>query len=132
MAKIGTLGKIVFSVSDRKVQTFDDLSIETGAKYYKHDRHLYKPLLEFGGMENDKLSFCMYHSVFLGADPEKQLKQIDKYLANGEILSLIIGGKKYGGKWVITKHSKGYKKFDGKGKLLAVESKISLEEYASR
>lgn len=132
MAKIGTLGKIVFSVSDRKVQTFDELSIETGAKYYTHDRHLNKPLLEFGGMETDKLSFSMYQSAFLGANPEKQLRLIDEYIAQGEILSLIIGGKRYGSKWVITKHSKGYKKFGKKGELLAVESKVTLEEYVSR
>lgn len=132
MAKIGTLGEIIFSVSDRKVQTFDDLSIETGAKYYTHDRHLNKPLLEFGGMENDKLSFTMYHSVFLGVNPEKQIKKIDEYMKNGEVLTLIIGGKKFGGKWVITKHGKDYRKFDRKGKLLAVESKVNLEEYVSR
>lgn len=132
MAKLGTLGKIVFSVSDRKVQTFNDFSMETGAKYYTHERHLKKPLLEFGGMENDKLTFSMYHSVFLGVKPEKQIKQIDNYVKKGTILTLIIGGKKYGSKWVITKHSKEYKKFDKKGGVLAVESKVTLEEYAKR
>lgn len=132
MAKIGTLGKIVFSVSDKKIQTFFDLSIESTAKYYSHDRHLKKPVLEFAGMSNDKLSFSMYHSVFLGVDPAKQLKKIDKYIEHGTLLSLIIGGKRYGSKWVITKHSKEYKKIDKKGNLLSVESKVTLEEYVSR
>lgn len=132
MAKLGTLGDIVFSVSDKKVQTFKEFSLETSAKYYTHDRHLKKPLLEFGGMESDKLSFSMHHSVFLGVNPEKQVKQIDRYVKEGKVLSLIIGGKRYGSKWVITKHSKSYKKFDKKGNVLIVESKITLEEYASR
>lgn len=132
MAKLGTLGEIVFSVSDKKIQTFDDMSLESSVKYHTHDRHLEKPLLEFGGMETDKLSFTMYHSVFLGVNPEKQIKMIDEYMNAGEILSLIIGGKKYGSKWVITKHSKAYKKFDKKGRVLVVESKVTLEEYASR
>lgn len=132
MAKLGTLGKIVFSVSDKKIQTFDDMSLESSVKYHTHDRHLEKPLLEFGGMETDKLSFTMYHSVFLGVNPEKQIKMIDEYMNAGEILSLIIGGKRYGSKWVITKHSKAYKKFDKKGRVLVVESKVALEEYASR
>lgn len=132
MAKLGTLGKIVFSVSDQKIQTFDDMSLETSAKYYTHSRHLMKPLLEFGGMENDKLSFSMYFSVSLGVNPEKQIEQIDKYIEQGEILSLIIGGKRIGSRWVITKHSKAYKRFDKKGKVLAVESKVTLEEYVSR
>ena len=132
MAKLGTLGNIVFSVSDKKVQTFNEMSLETSAKYYTHDRHLKKPLLEFGGMESDKLSFSMHHSVFLGVNPEKQVKQIDRYVKEGKVLSLIIGGKRYGSKWVITKHYKSYKKFDKKGNALIVESKITLEEYASR
>lgn len=132
MAKLGTLGEIVFSVSDKKIQTFDDMSLESSVKYHTHDRHLEKPLLEFGGMETDKLSFTMYHSVFLGVNPEKQIKMIDEYMNAGEILSLIIGGKRYGSKWVITKHSKAYKKFDKKGRVLVVESKVALEEYASR
>ncbi|MCM1217495.1 MAG: phage tail protein [Lachnospiraceae bacterium] len=132
MAKLGTLGNIVFSVSDKKIQTFDDMSLETSARYYTHDRHLMKPLLEFGGLESDKLSFTMHHSVFLGVDPEKQVKQIDEYVEQGEILSLIIGGKRYGSKWVIKKHSKAYKRFDRKGRVLEVESKVTLEEYASR
>ena len=132
MAKLGTLGKIVFSVSDRKVQTFDDMSLESSVKYHTHNRHLKKPLLEFGGMEGDKLSFTTYHSAFLGVNPERQVKMIDDYMNSGEILSLVVGGKRYGSKWVITKHSKAYKHFDKRGKVLAVESKVTLEEYASR
>lgn len=132
MARIGTLGGIVFSVSDAKIQTFDALNIETSARYHKHDRHLNKPLLEFGGMDNDKISFNMILSVFLGVDPETQINKIDEYISKGEVLTLIIGGKKYGSKWVITKHSKEFVKLDNKGRLLEVKSKVTLEEYPDR
>lgn len=129
MAKIGTLGKIVFSVSEKKIQTFNGMSMESSAKYYTHERHLKKPLLEFGGMDTDKISFTMYHSVFLGVKPEVNMKKADDYMKKGKVLSLIIGGKRYGSKWVITKHTKDYKKFDKKGRLLEAESKVTLEEY---
>lgn len=132
MATLGTLGDIVFSVSDKKIQTFRDMSLESSVKYYTHDRHLQKPLLEFGGMESDKLSFSMYHSAFLGVDPKRQVETVDKYMKEGEILSLVIDGARYGSKWVITKHSKDYKVFGQNGELLVVESKVTLEEYASR
>ena len=62
----------------------------------------------------------------------KMQDKIDKYRKQGKILTLVIGGKKYGTKWVITKHSKGYERFDNKGNLLAAKSSISLEEYAER
>lgn len=132
MAMIGTLGDIVFSVSGETVKTFDNLSVETAARYYKHDRHLNKPLLEFGGMDNDKLSFDMHHSVFLGVNPNEQIKRIDEYMSQGTVLTLIIGGKKYGSKWVIVKHSKDFARLDGKGRVLIANSKVSLEEYPNR
>lgn len=132
MANIGTLGDIVFSVSQNTVRTFEGLQIESSTSYAKHTRHLQKPLLELQYSENDTASFSMYLSAFLGVNPLAMLEKIDSYRTQGKILTLIIGGKRYGTKWVIVSHSKGMKKFDGKGNLLIAESKISLEEYAER
>ncbi len=132
MAQIGTLGKIVFSVSANTVKTFEDLQIQSKTNYAKHTRHNKKPLLEFQYNDTDTASFSIYLSAFLGVNPLSMQKKIDEYRKKGKILTLVIGGKKYGSKWVITDHSKGYKRFDNKGNLLVAESKISLEEYAKR
>lgn len=132
MAKIGTLGDIVFSVSRKTVRTFEGLQIESRTSYAKHERQNKKPLLEFRYNDTDTASFSIYLSAYLGVNPLKVLKKIDKYKNKGKILSLVIGGKKYGKKWVITSHSKEYEKFDNKGNLLIVKSKISLEEYPER
>lgn len=130
--KIGTLGDIVFKVSEKTIQTFDGLKIDSKTNYAKHTRHNKKPLLEFQYNDTDTASFSVYLSVSLGADPRKMQKKIDDYRKKGKILTLVIGGKKYGSKWVITSHSKQFKRFDNKGNLLAAESNISLEEYAER
>lgn len=130
--KIGTLGDIVFTVSAKTIQTFDGLQIDSATNYAKHTRHNKKPLLEFQYNDTDTASFTIYLSVFLGVNPGKMQDKIDKYRKKGKILTLVIGGKKYGKKWVITKHAKGYEKFDNKGNLLAAKSSISLEEYAER
>lgn len=130
--KIGTLGDIVFTVSAKTIQTFDGLQVDSGTNYAKHTRHNKKPLLEFQYNDTDTASFTIYLSVFLGVNPGKMQDKIDKYRKKGKILTLVIGGKKYGKKWVITKHSKGYERFDNKGNLLAAKSSISLEEYAER
>lgn len=132
MAEIGTLGDIVFKVSQKTVKTFEDLQIESKTNYAKHTRHNKKPLLEFQYNDTDTASFSMYLSAFLGVNPLKEMNKIDKYREKGKILPLIIGGKKYGSKWVIVNDSKGYKKFDNKGNLLIAEIKISLEEYPER
>lgn len=132
MAKIGTLGDIVFTVSQNTVRTLDGLKIDSKTNYAKHTRHNKKPLLEFQYNDTDTASFSMYLSAFLGVNPLSMQKKIDNYLRKGKILSLVIGGKKYGKKWVITSHSKEFQRFDNKGNLLIAKSSISLEEYAER
>ncbi len=132
MGQIGTLGDIVFTVSQNTVKTFKDLQIESKVEYAKHKRHLEKPLLEFQNQDTDTASFSIYLSAFLGVNPATEIKKIDEYMNKGKILPLIIGGEKYGTKWVIKSHSKGFKRFDGRGNLLIAESKISLEEYPER
>lgn len=130
--KIGTLGDIVFKVSAKTIQTFDGLKIDSKTNYAKHTRHNKKPLLEFQYNDTDTASFSIYLSVFLGVNPRKMQKKIDDYRKKGKILTLVIGGKKYGSKWVITSHSKQFERFDNKGNLLVAKSNISLEEYAER
>lgn len=132
MSKIGTLGDIVFTVSANTVKTFDGLKIDSKTNYAKHTRHNKKPLLEFQYNDNDTASFSIYLSAYLGVNPRSMQNKIDKYRKKGKILTLVIGGKKYGKKWVITSHSKEYERFDGKGNLLIAKSNISLEEYAER
>ena len=132
MAQIGTLGDIVFTVSQNTIKTFNDLQIQSQVNYAKHTRHNIKPLLEFQNQDTDTGSFSIYLSAYLGINPLKEQKKVDEYMNSGKILPLIIGGKKYGTKWVIKSHSKGFKQFDGKGNLLIAESKITLEEYPER
>lgn len=130
--KIGALGDIVFKVSAKTIQTFDGLKIDSKTNYAKHTRHNRKPLLEFQYNDTDTASFSIYLSVFLGVNPRKMQNKIDQYRKKGKILTLVIGGKKYGSKWVITSHSKEFERFDNKGNLLVAKSNISLEEYAER
>ncbi|HCS04686.1 hypothetical protein DW172_01440 [Agathobacter rectalis] len=132
MAEIGTLGDIVFKVSANKVRTFDDLKIDSKTNYAKHTRHLKKPLLEFQYNDADTASLTIYLSAFLGVNPKKMQNKIDKYRKKGKILTLVIGGKKYGSQWVITGHTKDYEKFDNQGNLLIAKSTLSLEQYAKR
>lgn len=130
--KIGTLGDIVFKVSAKTIQTFDGLKIDSKTNYAKHTRHNKKPLLEFQYNDIDTASFTIYLSAFLGVNPRTMQAKIDKYRKKGKILTLVIGGKKYGTKWVITQHSKDYERFDNKGNLLIAKSSISLQEYPER
>lgn len=133
MAVVGTLGDIVFSVSRRKVKTFDGLKWESSAKYATHDRHLKDVLLEYTGTDADTISFTMFFSAFLGVNPMGEITKLLKAERSGKVMRLVIGNKAYGkNKWVITKTSKDLEKFDKRGNLLAAKVNVSLKAYVGR
>ena len=94
--------------------------------------HLKKQLLEFQYNDTETESLTIYLSAFLGVNPKSMQDKIDKYRKKGKILTLIIGGTKYGSQWVITGHTKDYERFDKQGNLLIAKSTLSLEQYAKR
>lgn len=133
MAKLGSFGGLAFSVSENTVRTFDGMSWDTSAKYATHDRHIQKDLLEFLGPELDGITFTMAFSVFLGTNPIKEVKKLQKMVRKGEMGRLILGGEVYGSyKWVATKASTKLTKFDKKGNLLAAVATVTLKEYPKR
>ena len=117
MAKIGSLGSLVFSVSENTVRTFDELSWKVSAKYATHDRHIKRDVLEFLGPEPGTISF----------------KKLNKMCNKGNISTLVLGGKKYGSyKWVITGVSSTLKRYDNKGNCWAATADVTLKEYPKR
>ena len=133
MAMIGCLGDIAFTVSASVVRTLDNFQWSGSARYAAHQRHLGRGLLEFTGMDPDKISFDMTLSTQLGASPVRELSKIAKYESKGRTLPLTIGSKAYGTyRWVITGHSVKAKTFDRRGNLSVVVVSVNLQEYARR
>lgn len=133
MAKIGSFGKLVFSVSDNVVKTFDQITLKNSAKYATHDRHIKQDLLEFLGPEPGTISFKMAFSVMHGNNPLKEVKKLNKMCNKGVAERLVIGGKVYGSfKWVITSTSSVLKKYDNKGNCWAAVVDVSMKEYPKR
>lgn len=133
MAKIGSLGNLVFSVSENTVRTFDELSWKVSSKYATHDRHIKRDVLEFLGPEPDAISFKMAFSVFHGVNPLNEVKKLNKMCHIGEISTLVLGGRKYGSyKWVITGISNTLNKYDNAGNCWAATADVTLKEYPKR
>ena len=133
MATIGTLGDIVFSVSNKQVKTFDGMQWNSSAQYAQHNRHLKDTLLEFTGTDADKISFSMYFSMFLGVNPMTEIVKLLNAERSGKIMRLVIGKKAYGKhRWVITGTSKALERFDNKGNLLIAKVNVSLLAYSGR
>lgn len=133
MAMIGCLGDIAFTVSSSVVRTLDNFQWSGSARYAAHQRHLGRGLLEFTGVDPDKISFDMTLSTQLGASPAREISKIAKYESKGRTLPLTIGSKAYGiYRWVITGHSVKAKTFDRRGNLSVVVVSVNLQEYARR
>ena len=73
---IGCLGDIAFTVSASVVRTLDNFQWSGSARYAAHQRHLGRGLLEFTGMDPDKISFDMTLSTQLGASPSREISKI--------------------------------------------------------
>ncbi len=131
MATIGALGDIVFSVSTNAVKTFNDFKRTASPKFASHGRHLKDTLLEFTGNDPDKISFSMLFSVYLGIDPQAEIKKLKSAAHKGKIMYLVIGRESFGN-WVITGLSEGREHIDNKGNTLVAKVDISLTAYAGR
>ena len=133
MAKIGSFGNLVFSVSDRTVKTFDGMSWDFSADYATHDRHIKADLLEYMGPGIETVSFSMVLSALLGVNPLKEIKKLREMVKEGHAERLVIGGKVYGSyKWVMQKGTVDFQRFDNTGNLLAAKVKVTLKEYPKR
>lgn len=133
MGKIGSFGDVAFKVSTKTVETFDGMAWESSAKYATHDRHIQADLLEYLGPELDTISFSMTLSACLGVGPWKEVTKLRKMARKGQVHRLVIGGKVYGShKWAIEKCSIEMRRFDGQGRLMEAEAKLTLKEYPKR
>lgn len=126
----GSLGGIVFTVSDDKIMTMSNVKVSGSASYGKHRRHSGSTLLEFTGNDADTLTFNMTLAAQLGVDVESEIAKIAQAQRTGEILKLVIGKKVYGQyRWVIQKYSASYSAFDREGKPILADVSITLAEY---
>ncbi len=133
MAKIGSFGTLVFSVSDNTVRTFESMNWDFSANYATHDRHIKADLLEYMGPEIETISFSMFFSAFLGINPLNEVEKLRNIVREGYAERLILGGSVYGNyKWVMQKGTIDLKRFDDKGNLLAAKAKVTLKEYPKR
>lgn len=128
--QIGTLGDIVFTVSDEMVKTINNLTWSGSARYATHQRHLTSALTEFTGLNPDSITFDMLVSAYWGADPMAEVVKIWQYERAGTPVPLTIGTHAYGKyRWSITDHKMRMQTFDGLGNVTSATINVTLQEY---
>lgn len=130
---IGSLGEIVFEVSDEQIKTFSKMTYSVGARYSTHNRINGRPLIEYTGADLEAVSLTIKLSVFQGVYPRKEMYKINKACREGTPLRLVLGKTHFGKyKWVIKSASSELEHIDNKGRILDATMKLTLSEYARR
>lgn len=126
---VGVLGSLPFAVAYGKVLTFNDLSVERGAKWAQHDVIGKKPVLEWTGDELVKISLSIRFDSSLGVPPLIGLTHLKGMMENHQYKTLVIGGE-YLGRFVIESISEERKVHTGIGVCQIATANINLIEYA--
>lgn len=130
MAKVGSLGNVVFQVSATTIETINNLMWSSSAKYATHERHGKSALTEFTGVDPDKITFDIELSVYLGVTPLTEIDKLQGYLRKGTAVPFVMGSRVYGQyRWTITALKTKAQSFDKSGNLERATVSVSLQEY---
>lgn len=133
MATVGTLGDIVFEVSDDKILTFYDYGRKTSARFSSHEIIGKKPKLEFIGQAIDEISFTIKLSAYKGINPKEQAEKIREMIENGEVVRFIMAGLPIGkNKWVIESMNEKANFHNSIGQIVSADVELSLREYVEQ
>ena len=128
---IGSMGSVVFEVSDSKILTPNDFKRESKARYAEHKIINRPPILEFLGRELEVIKFTAIFSKSLGiSDLLQEVHKLREMLWNGETFFFTINNHLYTeNKMVIEDLSEEVKHFDGRGAHILTEIDVTLKEY---
>ena len=127
---IGTLGPIVFEVSDKKTLTFNGMTRDVSGRWVEHEVMGVKPKPEFLGPGNQKINLPITLSAGLGVKPRKMLELVESMVESGDAEYLIINCKPVGRHpFRLTTSSETWGPMYRHGELAKASLTITLEEY---
>lgn len=127
---LGTLGEVVFQVTEETVETLNNMQWSGSARWAIHERHGGDALTEYVGRDPDKISFDIYLSAFLGVNPMEEIVKLWAYERDGMPIPFTLGRKKYGKwRWVVKDHTTKAESYDGEGDITSCTVTLNLLEY---
>ena len=127
---IGTMGPIVFEVSDKVVLTFKGMTRDVSGRWVEHEVMGVKPKPEFLGPGNQKINLPITLSAALGVKPRKMLELVEDMVESGDAEYLILKCRPVGRHpFRLTASSETWGDMYGHGELAKANLTITLEEY---
>lgn len=131
MAMVGSLGEVVFGVSDSFIRTISDYSRKTSVRTATHDIIGQKPLTEFIGPSCDSISFTIKLSAFRGVNPKEEAQKLRDMAEAGKAVTFVMGGSPVTqNKWLIESVDEDANFYDRSGNIISSDVKLSMREYA--
>lgn len=131
MAEVGSLGSVVFKVSEAYVKTISDYSRKSSARIATHEIIGQKPLSEFLGPGIDSISFSIKLSAFRGVNPREETEKLRKMCLKGEAVDFIMAGSPVTqNRWMIESVDEDGNYYDRSGNMISADVKLTLREYA--
>ena len=128
---VGSLGPVVFSVSDMFVRTISGYSRKTSVRVESHDIIGKKPLSEWVGLSCDSISFSIKLSAFRDVNPKEEAEKLRRMAERGEAVTFVMGGAPVTqNKWLIESVDEDANYYDRMGNIISSDVKISIREYA--
>ena len=127
---IGSLGGIIFQVSEESVLTFKGMTREVSGRWVEHEVMGVKPKKEFLGAGNQKIDMPITLSAGLGVKPRKMLELVERMVESGDAEYLIIKGRPVGRHpFCLASSSETWGDMYAHGELAKASLTITLEEY---
>lgn len=131
MATIGKWGKnVTFSVSDKKILTFQDLKRTAGGRWATHNIIGHAPKKEFQGRQSQTITMKITVDARWGIKPRHALAVLRAASQTGEVNYLYIGGTKMcANKLYIESVSESWDEVWNKGELVKAQVNVTFGEY---
>ncbi len=124
---IGTLGKIVFEVSDSRVFTPSQVTRERKARIEEHQVQGNLPCVEFLAPELGTFSLTMTLNAGLGVNPMQEADNLASMCKRGEVNRLILAGWNWG-RVIIESVTQDWRN-SGPGGVHTIGLTLALKEY---
>lgn len=121
---------IIFSTSDRRVLTYNNMNRTVGSSWATHSRIGKKDQVEFLRANLQKLTFDIALDFNYGVNPRAIIERMERAAERGEIHPFIVGGRRVGRlNWRLTSVGEAWETIYNNGALTNAKLSITMEEY---
>lgn len=128
MAIASFAGK-TFQVSNSKVYTLTEFTTGGGLQTEKQDVAGKKPSTYIKGPDLETMSFSIPLNISFGYSVQSEYDSWKAIMTSQKAQNFILGGKPFGGKWLLTSVSLADTQIDKKGTLIKGTLQLQFEEY---